>query len=143
MPKAQKLGAGTLVFGEVGDESNFAVLCTNVTLTPSSDSEDDGKYLDGTARTGEETETWEIGGNVDQSYETDSLQAWAFNNRYSKTLTPTPFKFVPLATGVQSWTGECKVRPMVIGGDVDAKNGSEFAYPVIGSPVLGTNGAGG
>lgn len=137
-PKAQKLGAGTLVFGEVGSESNFAVLCTNVVLTPSADAEDDTKYLNGDVRAGEETETWELTGTVDQSYDAESLQAWAFNNRYAVTNTAEPFKFVPLAEGgVQNWTGLVKIRAMSIGGDVDKKNTSDFTFPVLGPPVLG------
>ena len=133
---AHRLGPGSLKIGETGSEKEFAIQTTKTTLTPSVDSEDDINTLDGGTLGGDETETWELGGTLHQSYDEDSLLKYCFENRFSKTKTALPFTFIPMTDGAQSWTGELKLRALDVGGDVKKQNTSDFTFPLVGEPEL-------
>jgi len=136
---AHRLGPGSLMIGATGTEKEFAVQTTKTTLTPSVDSEDDINTLDGGTLGGDETETWELTGTIHQSYDANSLLKYCFDNRYSKTKQALPFKFVPLDEGTQEWSGVIKLRALDIGGDVKKQNTSDFSFPLVGEPTLGTH----
>lgn len=132
--KASTLGPGSLKFGAVASEQEFAVQLTKAALTPSVDTEDEIPTLSGDRLSGEDTETWEISGTILQDYELDSLEDWCFEN---KSLV-VPFVFTPSLAGKRKYSGSCKIRPLTIGGDVKKRNTSDFTFPLIGEPTPGT-----
>jgi len=136
---AHRLGPGSLMIGATGTAKEFAVQTTKTTLTPSVDSEDDINTLDGGTLGGDETETWELTGTIHQSYDAASLLKYCFDIRFSKTNIALPFKFVPLDTGAQEWSGTVKLRALDVGGDVKKQNTSDFSFPLVGEPTLGTH----
>lgn len=125
------LGPGSLSIGEVGTLRQFAGDITKVTLTPSTDSEDDTPMLDGTNETGADTYTYELSGSIMDRYTADSLAAWSEDNK-GKEL---PFVFTPSSEGAMEVGGVVKIRPIGIGGDVKKKNTNDFAFPLVGSPT--------
>lgn len=130
-----KMGPGELSFGETGTKSEFGGKTKSTTLKPDVKTEDAIVLLNGDATPPVDTETWEISGEIYQSYELDSPTAWAFNNA-GKTV---PFTFVPNSNQKRKWTGRCLIRSLPDGGDVDTRNTAAFAFPVIGRPTLGNN----
>lgn len=127
------LGPGSLKIGETGSEREFAADLSKCTLTPSSSSEDPVPMLDGSNMTGEDTDTWELGGTLYQSYDFGSLEKWCFDNRGEEL----PFVFTPSNEGGIDWSGIVKIRPVTIGGDVKKKNTSDFTFPLTGDPTPG------
>lgn len=129
---AHKLGPGSLKFGAVGTEQEFAAQCSNVRLEPSVDSEDNINVLSGEEIEGDETVAWVVAGTLYQRYDADALQDWCFDNR----LTTLPFEFVPADTAVNKWTGQARIVPITIGGDVKVRNTSDFEFRLIGEPDM-------
>lgn len=130
-----KMGPGTLTFGETGTSSEFGGKTKATTLTPTYKSEDPVKLLNGDYATPEDTESWEIAGELYQSYDADNPTTWAFKNAGQIVA----FTFVPRKDQARKWTGKCKVRALKDGGDVDKNNTTEFTFPVIGRPALVAN----
>lgn len=128
---SRTLGPGSLTIGEVGSPKQFAGDITKVTLTPSTDSEDDTPMLDGSNETGEDTTTWELGGSIMDEYVLDSLHVWAATNKGQEL----PFVFTPSTTGALEISGTVKIRPFALGGDVKKKNTNDFAFPLVGDPT--------
>ena len=124
--KIRTLGPGLLTIGSDDSIRELSADVTNVTLTPSNDSEDSDHYLDGHEEGGETTTTWELSGNIGEDYSMDGAQVWALNNN-GKTL---PFEFVPNIKGGIKWTGNVEISPVSMGGDVKSKNTNDFSFPV-------------
>lgn len=129
---AHKLGPGSLKFGSVGTEKEFAAQCSNTRLEPSVDSEDNINVLSGEEIAGDETIAWVIAGTLYQRYDADALQDWCFENR----LTTLPFEFIPSDVAENKWTGEARIVPITIGGDVKVRNTSDFEFKLIGEPKM-------
>lgn len=123
--KTRTLGPGLLTIGSDDSIRELSADVTNVTLTPSNDSEDSDHYLDGHEEGGETTTTWELSGNIGEDYSMDGAQVWALNNN-GKTM---PFEFVPNKSGKLKITGNLTVQPIAFGGDVKAKNKVDFTFP--------------
>lgn len=131
---AHTLGAGSLLIGdEPGKE--FAVACTKATLEPKADSEDDQYVLSGDVISGEDTFTWSLNTTLFQSYDVDSLTDYLFDNR-GKIV---PFTYTPSNKHARAWTGNLKIRPMAVGGDVKTRNTSDVEFPLVGEPVKAVN----
>lgn len=126
------LGPGSLSIGEVGSPKQFAGDITKITVTPSTDSEDDTPLLDGTNESGADSTTWELGGTVLDKYTLDSAAVWAAENA-GKEL---PFLFTPSDDGELEIGGVVKVRPIALGGDVKKKNSNDFTFPLVGDPTF-------
>lgn len=128
---AHKLGPGHLKFGSAGTEKEFAAQCSKVELVPSVDSDDNIPVLSGEEIVGDESISWTIGGTLYQSYDSTSLVRWCFDNR----LTTVPFTFMPSDESEDEWTGECRIVPLTLGGDVRKRNTSDFEFKLIGEPT--------
>ncbi len=126
------LGPGSLAIGEPGSPKQWASEITKVTVTPSTDSEDDTPMLDGSTEDGEDTTTWELGGSILDKYTLTGMQAWAAENKGKKL----PFVFVPSEEGSLEIGGVIKVRPIALGGDVKKKNSNDFTFPLVGDPTF-------
>ncbi|MCU4295814.1 hypothetical protein D3I60_01740 [Brevibacterium permense] len=130
--KKQKLGPGTLVFGDTGTSKEFGVGVTKCAIEPEYDEGDTVVVLSGDRDTEEAEFSGNITGEFYQEYSMDSLMAWTWEHN-GETM---PFVFTPLKDGGISVNGECKVRPVTIGGDVDSDNTSEFEWSLTALPKL-------
>lgn len=126
---ADKLGPGTLTFGEEASPSEWGAQCTAVTLEPKTDEGDELIYLSGDSEQ-DETTTWTLSGKVAQTFDAESLQIWA-KEQAGKQL---PFTFQPRNDEQLVITGEVTVRALAIGGDVGKKNTSDFEFKCTSEP---------
>lgn len=132
--KSHKLGPGSLTFGEVASEEEFASQLRSASLTPDVEEEDPIPVLSGEEMAGDEDYTWTIGGTILDDYTADSLAVWANTNKGQEL----PFVFQPNAeTGTLKVTGVAKIRPIAIGGDVKSRNENDFEFKVVGQPTFG------
>jgi hypothetical protein len=131
---ASTLGPGSLKFGETATAQEFAAMLSNAVLTPSTEADDDVDTLDGGVIAGVDDESWTIGGTIMQNYLQGSLEDWCFKNRS----LVVPFIFTPSKAGYRTYSGKCKIRALVVGGDVKARNTADFEFPLVGPPVQGT-----
>lgn len=127
------LGPGSLAIGPAGTPRQWAGDTTKITLTPSTDSEDDIPYLDGSTESGEDTTTWELGVTITEDYDQDSLQAWSLQNAGKQE----PFAWTPNEAGEVTISGTVKIRPIGFGGDVKKKNTQDATFPLVGQPTIG------
>lgn len=134
--KSNKLGPGSLIFGDTGGKE-FATQCRTVTLTPETEEEDTLPVLSGDELPGDETYTWTIGGTILDEYTMDGLAVWAHENKGQEM----PFEFIPNDNTEDAvvWSGEAKIRPIAIGGEVKTRNENDFEFKVIGEPTPAAN----
>lgn len=130
--KSHRLGPGTLSFGETGTPTDFSAQSTNTKLSPSVNEEDNITVLSGEEIAGDDTIDWTISGTLLQSYDRAGLIHWCYENR----LKTVPFEFIPNnEESDYGWRGTVKVVPLEVGGDVKAKNTTDYEFKVIGEPV--------
>lgn len=122
---AHKLGPGILEFGEAGSLISFAARARKVEIKHDVDEDDTIPVLSGDEIEGAETETYTVGGSIFQDYSTSSPIVWAHVNA-GKVV---PWTFTPDADKAIKYTGFVKVRRLDAGGDVKARNESEFEWP--------------
>lgn len=134
--KKQKLGPGTLTIGETGSGQEMAKQATAVAIEPSYSDGDRQVVLSGD--TDQEDSAWEgtLTATFFQDYDADGLLKWTWDND-GKVL---PFTFVPNSAAGFEVSGEVKVRPATIGGDVDTENTSEVEWSLPDKPVIGEPG---
>lgn len=123
--KSKQLGPGSLKFGETASEREWAAQLRKAELTPSVEDGETLPVLSGDELTEDDEITWEIGGTILQDYDADSLEEWSFEHMGEWM----PFTFVPNNEATASWSGEAKIRPVKIGGDVKTRNTSDFTFP--------------
>lgn len=130
-----RVGPGKLTIGDAGAPTIFSGLITGAKLTPSVERGDPIDFLDGSASSGDRSESWTLNGNMAQDFgATDSRTEWLFTNRG----TDQPFVYVPNAATGRNITGTLTVEAVEIGGEVKSKPISEFEFSLVGEPVLGT-----
>lgn len=130
--KKQKLSAGTLFIGETGSGEEFSAQITTAAVEPSYSDGDKVYVLSGD--TDEEEAEWEgtLTGEFYQDYDMESLMAWTWEHD-GEVL---PFTFVPDTDSGLEVSGEVKVRPVTIGGEVNSENTSEFEWNLPKKPTL-------
>lgn len=135
---AHKLGPGTLKFGATGTEQEFGSHVTTCELTPSFNEEDPIPTLSGDQFVDEDA-TFEgtISGEFLQEYTVAGLVKWTWDNN-GQTV---PFVFTPRTDAELSWSGECVIRPVKVGGEVKVANTAEFEFRVLALPTVDTIGA--
>lgn len=129
MPITQsRLKAGTLTL----DALPFATQATNVRLVPKTDEQGDSlEVLSGDTITPDDSTAWSLVVTAVQDFDDpDGLVAFAMANAG----TVVPYTWKPNATGV-SYAGTVKVRPMEIGGDVDARLTTDLEWPCQEAPT--------
>lgn len=136
MAASHTLGPGTLTFGEHGSEQEFGGSVTTCTLTPEFDQGDNTPVLSGDTIAGELTETWTLGGEFLQSYDSESLLLWCKINS-GKEL---PFVFKPRADQPLTASGIVTIRATPIGGDVKTRTTSGFEFVCVGVPDVNADG---
>ena len=130
--KSHRLGPGSLKFGATGSEVEFAVGVRKCSIEPETEEGDTIEVLSGDETTDGDEDSYTLTGEILQSYEASSFIAWAHTNHR----TEVPFKFTPDNDKDFGVTGTVKVRRVTIGGDVKARNTSEFEFAGVGDYEL-------
>lgn len=127
------LGPGTLIFGDVGSQSEFSAMISSITVTPTTEAGESYVVLSGDVSPGEETTTWSLDFTTYQNLRANGVIDWAFKNRAKRV----PFEFRPVdgETSAQI-TGTVIVRPIAIGGTIGQKNTSDVSWPLVGEPTI-------
>lgn len=129
MPITQsRLKAGTLTL----DALPFATQATNVRLVPKTDEQGDRlEVLSGDSITPDDSTDWALVITAVQDFDDEAgFVAFAMANAGDVV----PYSWKPNATGV-TYTGTVKVRPVEIGGDVDARLTTDAEWPCQETPT--------
>lgn len=133
--KSQTMGPGTLTIGEVGTPLDLTAQVKACKVTPSAESEDAVRTLSGESLAGQRTYTWALSATLIQ----DLTEEGMFDYTWGNAGTQVPFQFTPSTAAGRTVSGTVIVDPLELGGDVDAKNTTEFEWVIVGEPVLGTD----
>jgi len=136
---AHKLGPGFLKFGATGSEQEFGTHVTRIELAPSWNEEDPVPVLSGDQYLDEGTFEGTISGEFLQEYTLDGLVNWTWTN----TGKVVPFTFTPRGDAELTYSGECQVRAVTVGGDVKTANTAEFEWKVLELPEVSSAASGG
>lgn len=133
MTETLTVGPGTLIFGEVGSTSAFEAQVTSAIVEWDVDSEDDEYVLSGDAVAGDEVFSASISGSLFQDIKTTGITTWTWTHKGEVV----PFTYIPNTVVDRQVTGECKIIPLSVGGEVKKKAKSDFEFPCVGEPSLG------
>ena len=123
-----RLKTGTLTI----DGQAFATQATNVRLVPSTDEEGDQlEVLSGDTILPTEVTTWALVMTAVQDFD-DPAGLVALS--WGSAGDVVPFTWRPNAAGV-TYTGSVKVRPLEVGGDVNARLTTDAEWPCQGAPT--------
>lgn len=131
--KKQKLREGILQVGETGSGKEFAAQVTSGSIEPSYSEGDVIEVLSGLKDT--EDAEWEGTLNIEfyQDYDLDGLVAWTWEHDGELL----PFRFVPAKAGELEFSGEVKIRPVAVGGEVGTENTTEAEWTLPSKPEIG------
>lgn len=129
-----RLGPGTLSLGS----TDYGTQVSNVRLVPSNDTEDGTPTLGIPTPPPLITTTWELQGTAIQDWE----DAAGFVE-YCRTTnnTTVAFEWVPNTGNGVTYSGNCTVTAVEIGGDVATQNTTDFTFRVVGDITRGTGSA--
>lgn len=136
-----KLGPGTLTFGEVGTPVDASCQATGVAVQADSNKDDDVMTLCGDALPGASTYAYKLAGTfVEDLADPAGIVAFSWAN----IGVTVPFTFTPSTEAGATVTGECIVNPLDIGGDTAGDNmTSDFEWAIVGTPTPVFGGADG
>jgi hypothetical protein len=125
-----RLKVGTLTI----DAVSFASQATNVTLTPSTDEEGDAlEVLSGETITPDEVTSWVMAITAVQDFD-DPAGFVAFALTNAGELVPYSWKPND-SVDCPTYSGNVRVRPVAIGGDVAKRNTTAASWPIDGAPT--------
>lgn len=134
--KSYKLGPGTLTFGDGGAQDASAQI-TNCRIDPTENvtSTDAIPTLSGDEIPAEDdaTYTYALAGTLIQDIDAAGIVAYSWTNAGVEV----PFSFVPNTDSAREVTGTVRMVPLTLGGDVKARNTSDFSMACIGTPAFG------
>ena len=134
--KSYKLGPGTLTLGEAGTALEISAQIANARVEWSENvqSSDDTDLLNGETLPGDENATYRatLSGNMVQDITTGGVIDWTWTHKGEEH----PVTFVPSTAEGRQVTGTIVPVPITLGGDVKARNRSDFTFRFIGDPVL-------
>lgn len=124
-----RLKTGTLTL----DAVEFASQATNVSLDPETDEDGDRlEVLSGETLEPDEVTSWTLHVEAVQDFDDPAgFVRFCFENAGQVV----PYSWKPNATGA-TWTGTIKVRPVQVGGDVNARLSTEADFPCQETPVV-------
>ena len=131
--KSNTLGPGTFSIGSVGTPLDLTAQVTSLKVEFSEDVEDSVPTLSGETLEGEASYPATLTGTLVQ----DLTEEGMFDYTWTNKGTIVPFTFTPSTAAGRTVTGNCRVAPLNLGGDVKVKNTTDFTWTVIGDPVLG------
>lgn len=119
-------GPGTLTLGTL---TGAGCQMSNVRLTPSRDETDGTPTLCDPAPAPDVTTSWALEGSAIQDWElSDGFVEFCRANDGSTVA----FDWVPSTTKGVTYSGQCQIRAVEIGGDIGAQATSDFSFPVVG-----------
>jgi len=123
-----RLRLGTLTLGG----TSFATQATNVRLVPSTEEDGDAlEVLSGDEILPDDVTTWALAITAVQDFDDP---AGFVNYAMQNAGDVVAFVWAPNPPGV-SYAGNVKVRPVEIGGDVNARLTTEAEWPIQGEPI--------
>lgn len=127
-----RLKGGTLTFTVDAAPLSFASQATNVRLIPKTDEDGDPlEVLSGDTIEADDVTSWTLNMTAVQDFDDpDGFIGFALANAGDVVA----FTWKPNAAGV-SYGGTVKVRPVEIGGDVNARNTTGAEWPLVGDPT--------
>lgn len=127
-----KPGPGTLTLG--GTEFSMQLRNCRVEPTENVTEEEDLDLLDGTTLAGEDdvTRTYTLSGTAVQDLNDTGLLAYTWANAGDEVA----FVFTPKTARTAAVSGTCRIVPLVIGGDANARAMADFSFACIGEPTL-------
>lgn len=133
--KSFKMGPGTLRLGVAGVQ-DVSCQIRNCRVVPSENvtTTDDLVVLCGETLKGDSTATYTftLEGTLVQDIDAAGVVAYTWDNRGDEV----PVEFIPSTTEGRKVTGTVRLVPLVIGGDVAARNTSDFTWSFTVDPVL-------
>lgn len=131
-PIAEEMGPGTLAIGAVGTSIDVTAQLTKAAVNWKANAADSKKVLSGDTVGGGRTYSAQLACTVYQ----DDLTAGGMTDwTWAHKGESHPFNFVP-TNGGRGITGVLTVDPIDHGGDVGAKNTSDFTWDIVGDPEL-------
>jgi len=124
-----RLKTGTLTL----DAVSFASQATNVSLDPETDEDGDRlEVLSGETLEPDEVTSWTLHIEAVQDFDDPAgFVRFCFENAGQVV----PYSWKPNAAG-STWTGTIKVRPVQVGGDVNARLSTEADFPCQETPTV-------
>lgn len=128
-----RLKGGTLTI----DAVPFATQATNVRLEPKTDEVGDPvEVLSGDEMGTDDETTWSLVIEAIQDFDdVEGFVRFALDNAG----TEVPFVWRPNSTSTNQFTGTVKVRPVLIGGDVNKRLPTTAEWPLNGAPTPGVS----
>lgn len=126
--KSHKLGPGLLTFGEVGSPLEWGAQVRKCTVEPDSEDGDILPVLSGEEVTEDDEDTYNLTGEILQSYDAQSLLVWCHLNHREQV----PFTFRPVSDQELGVKGTVIIKRLAIGGEVKTRNTSEFEFRGVG-----------
>jgi len=131
--KSNVMGPGVFSIGEVGTPLDLTAQVTALTVEFSEEVEDSVPTLSGETLEGAASYPATLTGTLVQ----DLTEAGMFDYTWSNKGSIVPFTFTPSTAAGRTVSGDCRITPLNLGGDVRTKNTTEFTWAIIGDPVLG------
>ena len=128
-----KTGPGSLVLGDVGSEEEFNVSVASCSVEWDVDSDDDIPLLSGGVLAGDDEYTAVLTGEFVQDVSATGINSWSWENKG----TVVPFVFIPNTVEDRQVSGEVKVMPVTVGGEVKKRAMADFEWGIVGEPSLG------
>jgi hypothetical protein len=130
-----KLGPGELSVGATGTETDFTCQIIGARVEWSVDADDPVQVLCGESVPGDRIYSAELTGSL---YQDLGLATGIVAYSWANPGAVVPFVFVPSTTAGQAVTGELIMDPISVGGDEAGANmTSDFAWAIVGEPILG------
>lgn len=133
MTTTYKTGPGRLIFGEPGSELEFAAQITSALVEWEVEDGEVVPVLSGAEVSEEDDYTAKLSGNLFGDITASGITTWSWESKGEVV----PFVFVPQDTLSRAVTGNVKVKPLGVGGEVKTKNRVDFEFACVGEPALG------
>lgn len=134
--KSFKQGPGTFKLGAAGAQdascqvTNMRVECDESVSTTDAIAVLCGEEL---PAEDEVTLSWTLAGNVVQDIDATDLVAYTWANASEVV----DFEFIPSTEAGRKVTGQVRIVPITLGGDVKTRNRSDIGWAIVGTPALG------
>ena len=128
---------GTLTFGGTAGGTDpattFACQATSIKVTPSFDDDGDAvETLCGDSIPAGKKDKWTLNGTSIQDFDDpEGFLAYCFTN----SLLTVAFEWVPNVVGAPTWGGNCVIRALEEGGDVNTRLTTDWEFDIEGRPT--------
>ena len=132
--KSYKMGPGTFTIGAAPQDATCQITNCRIDWTESVSTDDAIPTLCGDEIPAEDEVTYSavVAGTLVQDIDSAGIVAYSWANKG----TEQPFVFIPSTSEARKVTGTLRVVPLTLGGDVKARNTSDFSMAIIGDPDL-------